>query len=211
MVAARVLSLPSRLSSGVVRALDLPAPARERLPRGQLLELARGPRSAATTAAVQIVLAAQQEGDPAAWVQPVGGTLYPPDVAATGVDLEGLLVIHVPASAGRSGLPKAAEILLRSGAFGAVVVDVDGAGVPRGGAWLGRLGSLAREHACRCVFLAGPAEGSLGPLISVRVRPGRRRVRPGRFALDSDVLKDKSGARPELLGPPLHEGPPGMP
>ena len=210
MVAARVLSLRA-LPGGVIRARDLPEREREVLPRGQLLELPRGPRSAATTAAVQIVLAAQREGDPAAWIQPEGGTLYPPDVAATGVDLAGLLVVHVPRTAGRPGLPKAAEIILRSGAFGAVVIDVDGYGVPSGGAWLGRLGSLAREHECRCVFLAGAARGSLGPLISLRVRAERRRVRSGRFVLDSEILKDKSGAHPKLLGPTLHRGPPGMP
>ncbi|MEZ4340063.1 MAG: hypothetical protein R3B82_25870 [Sandaracinaceae bacterium] len=199
------------LPTGLVRALDLPEPARKGLPPGLLVELSRAPGAAATTAAVQIVLESQRAGDPAAWIQPEGGALFPPDLAAAGVDLEALLVVHVPPRAGRAGLPKAAELLLRSGSFGAVVVDVEGQAPPRGGAWLGRLGSLAREHACRCVFLTAPAEGSLGPLISLRLRAARRRVRPGRFVLDTDVLKDKSGARPSLPGPHLCAGPAGMP
>ncbi|MCB9593071.1 MAG: recombinase A [Sandaracinaceae bacterium] len=199
------------LSGGLVRALDLPDRARKGLPPGLLVELSRGPGAAATTAAVQIVLASQRAGDPAAWIQPEGGTLYPPDLAAAGVDLDGLIVVHVPPRAGRAGLPKAAELLLRSGAFGAIVVDVEGQAPPRGGAWLGRLGSLAREHACRCVFLTAPSEGSLGPLISLRLRAARRRVRPGRFVLETEVLKDKSGAHPTLPGPALHLGPAGLP
>lgn len=210
-MAVHALPLENALARGVVRALDLPERARRGLPPGQLVELSRSPGAAATTAAVQIVLDSQRAGDPAAWIQPAGGPLFPPDLAAAGVDLEGLLVVHVPHRAGRAGAPKAAELLLRSGAFGAIVVDTDGRPPPRGGAWLGRLGSLAREHACRCVFLTAPAAGSLGPLISMRLRAARRRVRPGRFALSSDVLKDKSGARPVLPGPALHAGPPGMP
>ena len=210
-MAVRALAFREGLTGGVVRALDLPDRTRKGLPRGHLIELTRGPTAAATTAAVQIVLTAQGEGDPAAWIQPAGGSLFPPDLVAAGVDLDGLLVVHVPPKAGRPGLPKAAELLLRSGAFGAIVVDVDGSVPPRGGAWLGRLGSLAREHDCRCVFLAAPSEGSLGPLISLRIRAARRRVRPGRFVLASDVLKDKSGARPTLPGPAAHRGPPGMP
>jgi len=211
MVAVRALKLAEPFSKGVIRALDLPERARRGLPRGQLLELARAPGAAATTAAVQIVLSSQREGDPCAWVQVDGGAFFPPDAAAAGVDLAGLVVVHVPRSAGRAGPAKAAELLLRSGAFGAVVVDLDGASPPRGGAWLGRLGSLAREHDCRCVFLTEPAEGSLGPLISLRVRPTRRRTRPGRFTFRSQVLKDKSGTRPELPGPLIHRAPPGMP
>lgn len=211
MVALPALASVKPLLGGVVRALDLPVPSRTGLPRGHLIELARGPGAAATTAAAQIALAAQREGDPVAWIQPEGGALYPPDLAAVGVDLAGLLVIHVPADRGRAGLPKAAELLLRSGAFGAVIIDMHGCRPPRGGAWLGRLGSLAREHDCRCVFLATRASGSLGPLISLRLRAARRRTRPGRFVIDTEVLKDKSGARPSLIGPPLHRGPAGLP
>lgn len=211
MVAVRALTPAMPFPRGLVRALDLPERARKGLPPGLLVELSRAPGAAATTSATQIVLECQRAGDPAAWIQPEGGSLFPPDLAAAGVDLAALLVVHVPRVAGRAGLPKAAELLLRSGSFGAVVVDVDRQPPPRGGAWLGRLGSLAREHACRCVFLTAPAEGSLGPLVSLRLRAARRRVRPGRFVLDTEVLKDKSGAHPSLPGPRIHAGPPGMP
>ena len=193
------------------------APAPEGLPRGRLIELASGPGAARTTAAVQILLASQREGDPVAWIQPRGGALFPPDVSASGLDLGALLVVHVPPEAGRAGLPKAAEMVLRTGAFGALVVDLSHpldqgqAAVPRGGAWLGRLAGLAREHDCRCVFLGGDAAGSLGPLVALRLRVRRTRLRPGRFGLETVVLKDKSGWGPTLPAPTRFGGPAGMP
>ncbi len=209
MVAALVLPLRREL----IRAPDLPSrDARPGLPRGRLIELAGGAGAAATSAAVQILLASQQEGDPVAWVQPRGGTLYPPDLAAAGIDLASLLVVHVPAGAGGAGMAKAAELALRTGAFGAIAIDWTSTRPPRGDAWLGRLASLAREHDSRCVLL-GPADAgaSLGPLVAARLAVRRRRVRPGIYRVETDVLKDKSGARPSLEAPEVWRGPEGMP
>ena len=211
MAAARVLTLwPG--ARGVVRAGALPQrESPEGLPRGRLIELVGVPGGARSSAAVQIALASQREGDPVAWVQPRGAGLYPPDLAAAGLDLEGLLVVHVPPGAGPRGVPKAAELALRTGAFGAIVVDVEGARLPRGAAWLGRLASIAREHDTRCVMLTAPSAGSLGPLVALRIQPGRRRTRPGRYAVSAEVLKDKCGWRPTLPGPRSWVGPAGMP
>lgn len=182
------------------------------LPRGRLIELTGGPGAAATSVAVQILLASQREGDPVAWIQPHGGTLYPPDVAAAGMDLASMLVVHVPRDAGPRGLPKAAELALRTGAFGAVALDFTRARAPRGEAWLGRLAALSREHDCRCVLL-GPedAGASLGPLVSLRMRPRRLRVRPGHHRVELEVLKNKAGWRPKLDAPARWRGPEGMP
>ncbi|GAB5546758.1 MAG: hypothetical protein RLO52_40735 [Sandaracinaceae bacterium] len=209
MVAAVVLPLAAALPRGSELA---PTEAREGLPRGRVIELAGGPDAGRTSAAVQIVIESQREGDPVAWIQPRGGALYPPDLAAAGVDLDALLVVHVPEDAGRAGAAKAAELVLRTGAFGAVVVDASDARVPRGEAWLGRLASLSREHDCRTVLL-GPEEasGSLGPLVSMRLRARRRRVRFGQYRMELEVLKDKSGHRPTLPGPREWAGPEGMP
>lgn len=208
MVAAVVLPLERALPRGSELA---PTDAREGLPRGRLIELAGGPDAGRSSAAARIVLESQREGDPVAWIQAEGGGLYPPDLAAAGIDLDALLVVHVPSEAGRAGAAKAAELVLRTGAFGAVVVDASDGRVPRGGAWLGRLASLAREHDCRTVLLGPDAEGSLGPLVSMRLRARRRRRRFGEYALELEVLKDKSGHRPTLPGPRTWVGPEGMP
>jgi recombination protein RecA len=209
MVAALVLPL----RRGVIKAPELPSrDARGGLPRGRLIELTGGADAAATSAAVQILLASQREGDPVVWVQPRGGSLYPPDLAAAGIDLASMLVVHVPKEAGSGGMPKAAELALRTGAFGAIALDLTSARPPRGEAWLGRLASLAREHDCRCVLL-GPADASasLGPLVSTRLRAHRRRVRPGRYRVETEVLKDKAGVMPSLGAPEVWRGPEGMP
>ena len=194
-----------------MRAPELPSGRPLGLPRGRLIELAGGPEAGRTSAAAQILLESQREGDPVAWVQPAAGAAYPPDLAATGLDLAGLLFVNVPPSAGRVGMPKAAELLLRTGAFGAVVVDLVGVPTPRGEAWLGRLASLARDKDCRCLFLGDDVERSLGPLIATRLRAVRRRLRPGRFRLETEVLKDKSGTSPRLPVPERFVGPEGMP
>lgn len=207
MVAVRTLRL---LTASLVESAEGLGSRSEPLPRGRLVELTRAPDAAATSAAVQICRLAQEAGDPVAWIQPRGGTLFPPDLAEAGIDLEALLVVHVPTLAGRGGIPKAAEIILRAGAFGALVMDVGGVELPRGEAWLGRLAALTREHACHSVFLSDTSARSLGPLVSIRLHAGRLRVRPGRFRLHTDVLKDKSGVRPRLPVPPRFIGPEGM-
>lgn len=206
---APVLPIPR----GLLKGLSAPSERAQRgLPRGRIVELTGGPDAAPTSAAVQILLASQREGDPVAWIQPRGGGLYPPDVASAGIDLACMLVVHVPAEAGSAGLPKAAEVLLRTGAFGAVAIDLTETRPPRGDAWLGRLASLAREHDSRCILLGPEGAGaSLGPLVSLRLRPRRRRIRPGWYRVETEVLKDKSGWMPSLEAPERWRGPEGMP
>src|SRR5688572_30810068 len=68
----------------------------ELLPRDRVIELSGHVMSARTTAAVALVIQAQARGEPVAWIQPEGGSLFPPDLAASGVDLDALIVVHVP-------------------------------------------------------------------------------------------------------------------
>lgn len=180
-----------------------PAPARrqlvDELPGGRIVELSGTScqPGARTTTAVAIVAHAQRQGETVAWIQPAGGPLYPPDLGEWNLDFEGLVVIHVPATAGPHGLTQAAELLLRSGAWGLVVVDLC-QGVPPGPAeaWQGRLLGLCRQHDARLVVLTDkPAQtASLGALVSLRVEPRRTRMRTGRFAVEHQVLKNKTGA-----------------
>jgi protein ImuA len=95
-------------------------------PRGALSELAGGPASGKTAVALA-VLSRLGDDELFAWIDG-RAELYPPAAAARGVDLGRLLVVRPPATPGgeppwRAGL-WAAEALLASGAFGAVVVDV---------------------------------------------------------------------------------------
>jgi hypothetical protein len=56
-------------------------------------------------------------------VAPRGAGLFPPDWARAGLDLDALLVVHVP-DHDPSAAPRAAELLLRTGVMGAVVLDL---------------------------------------------------------------------------------------
>jgi len=172
----------------------LPAePLREPFPPGKLVELSGERDAACVSAAVGAVLLAQAEKEPVAWIQPAGGPLYPPDLADCGVDLGALPVVHVPRAAGEPGPLKAAELLLRSGAFGLVVLDLRESRPRRDAAWQGRLLALAREHRTRVVLLGAAGAGSLGPLVGIRIEPRRIRVGPGLFVVKHHLLKNKEG------------------
>lgn len=111
---------------------------------GAITELCGGPASGKTAVALAL-FASLAPDDLAAWVDG-RGELYPPAARARGVDLARLLVVRpgVPGTAegrdrGAAGTPSvdrtdarrglwAAEALLASGAFAAVVIDV---AVPR--------------------------------------------------------------------------------
>ncbi|MEM7153155.1 MAG: recombinase A [Myxococcota bacterium] len=180
---------------------------------GRLVELSASPRGATarTSTAVALLRRVQREGETTAWVQPTGAPLYPPDLHEGGIDLDALVVVHVPPAEGSAGLGKAAELLLRSGAFGLVVVDL-GATEPRARtAWQGRLLGLARQHESRILLLTEkPSQAdSLGPLVGLRVEPRRHRHAQGAFTVEHDVLKNKSGA-PIAVATDRFTAPPGL-
>jgi hypothetical protein len=189
------------------------------LAAGRVLELSGGADVAQASAVVSLVRALQARGEHVAWVAPRGAGLFPPDWARAGVELDALLVVHVPERDPRAA-PRAAELLLRTGVMGAVVLDLSSAraragarararargpredNLLRGDAWLGRLFGLVREHGSRLVLLSphDHAAPSLGPLVSVRLAVrhasdeyGLVRDDEGRIALTTEVLKDKTG------------------
>jgi RecA/RadA recombinase len=127
-MAGQVLQLIAAVPRVLERpAVEAPISLAERVAAvavGRLVEISGQGDTAGLTLAVDIVRQVQAEGETAAWVQPAGGPLFPPDLHDACVDLESLIVIHVPAGAGAYGVPRAAELLLRSGGFGLVVLDL---------------------------------------------------------------------------------------
>jgi recombination protein RecA len=154
--------------------------------------------SARTSTAVAVLRHVQALGETAAWIQRSQGPLFPPDLHEAGIDLDALVVVHVEGAQPRVGQCKAAELLLRSGAFGMVVVDLEGdaAGSPAMTAWLGRMLGLARQHDSRVLLLTEkPTHAdSLGTLVGLRVEPHRRCDARGSFFVEHHVIKNKSGA-----------------
>lgn len=163
--------------------------------RGRLVELSARGASATLTTAIELVLEAQREGEPVAWIVPwptdgaPAGTFYPPDVADSGVDLAALVVVRAPSAI---AVIRAAERLLRSGAFGLIVLDLGTASVDVPMAHQGRLVTLAQAHDAAIVCLTEkPSETpSLGSLVSLRVDALRARTQEG-FEISMRALKDK--------------------
>lgn len=91
---------------------------------GRMIEVSGVGAAARHTTAAALVRQAQIEGETTVWIQPEGGSLFPPDLAEAGVDLQALIVVHVPRDRGEVGLARAAELMLRSGAVGLCVIDL---------------------------------------------------------------------------------------
>ena len=164
---------------------------------GRLVEL-RG--EAALTAGLGLVLEAQQRGEPAAYVGAEASSFYPPDAAEGGVDLEALVVIRAREAAGPAGRARAAEELVRSGAFALVLVDLGSDETRLPPALLARLLALAQKHQAAIVFLSSgggeDAASPLGSLVSLRARTRRASVGETRLrcAISLEVVKDKRRA-----------------
>lgn len=200
---ARVLSLDElRARRGDVDA-DAPAQWGLAALRGRLVELSARGATATLTAAIEIVLEAQTASEPVAWIMLASGSFYPPDVADSGVDLAALVVIRAHDA---TGAARAAERVLRSGAFGLVVMDLGAAHDPRAQrgprgergeismAHQGRLVTLAQAHDAAIVCITDKTEdtASLGSLVSLRAEALRvRGATRGDFELTVRALKDK--------------------
>lgn len=174
---------------------------------GSLVELSGGAGSACLTLGLSLVAGAQRLGEPAAWITGEESVFFPPDAAEAGVDLTALVVVRAP---GRLPILRAADPLLRSGAFGLVVVDLGPrASVPIPA--LSRLLGLARKHRSAVLFLTEKGEGepSLGSLVLVRGQAVRRRLSADRFACEVRILKDKRRG-PGWVHREVRRGPDGM-
>jgi recombination protein RecA len=145
--------------------------------RGRLVELSARGAAATLTAAIELVVEAQQAAEPVAWVTLGNATFFPPDAAASGVDLAALAVVRVHDV---TAAARAAERLLRSGGFGLVVIDLGGESFAQQGvevpiAHQGRLITLAQAHDAAVVCITEkPGEApSLGSLVSLRAEAVR--------------------------------------
>ena len=83
-----------------VKMADLAAP-------GRLIEISGRGVNARLSTAAKLVREAQSEGETSAWIQAEDGALYPPDLSAAGVDLESLVVLHLPIDQGARDLLRA--------------------------------------------------------------------------------------------------------
>ena len=169
-------------------------------PRGALSALFGGPASGKTGVALSALREAQGSGALAAFVDG-RGELYPPAALALGVDLARLLIVrpaHGPSRGARdrdrdrgernAALPGlwAAEVLLASGAFAAVAIDVPLHDLPasRAEAMLRRLRAAAEKGGAAALLLAAPGGPAIPAALRLdldgaRLRPALRAVGGG--------------------------------
>jgi len=178
---------------------------------GRLVEFSGWQSSARLTAAFGFVVEAQKKNEPVAWITLKDSSFYPPDAAASGVDLDRLVVVRLPnvPSQGR-----AADHLLRSGGFGLVVLDLpvekrneDRIPMPL----LTRLLGLAQKHESALIILTEkPADQpSLSSLVSLRANAARVR-HDDVFDLELRVLKDKRRGPGDSVPSEKCHGPAGL-
>ena len=196
----------------VIRAADLKAPTGggswgfSNL-IGILSEISEEIPSGALSFMAEIIADSQGQKEPVAWVAGEESVFFPPDLSQRGVDLSALAVIR---AGGESESLIAAEWLLRSGAFGLVVVDCEGNWKVED-AILGRIQRIADRNQCAVVFLTRKrqADPSLGSRITLRGCIRRAGTGNGPLAVDILTLKDKrsnSGSRQNRQ----YNGPAGM-
>ena len=157
--------------------------------RGRLVELSARGATATLTAATSLMLEAQTASEPIAWITLQRGTFYPPDLAESGLDLAALVVVRAP---DMHAMARAAERVLRSGAFGLVVLDLI---EELSTAHQGRLVTLAQAHdaAVVCITDKTSDTASLGSLVSLRAEAMRTRVSTSKtdYELTLRAIKDK--------------------
>lgn len=164
---------------------------------GGLTEISGPGPSGGLTAAALLVREAQERHEPAAWIAAGDSFFHAPDLHDGGIDLGALPLVRVK---GAIAGARAAEHLLRSGAFGLVVLDLGenrAAGPSRPvnlhSSVQVRLSALCRRHQAALLILARRPE-RMPPIASMallRVEGTTRGTGFDRFTFHLQVLKDK--------------------
>lgn len=176
------------MASALVRPQEAPSWSYLAL-AGRLAELSSKNGSAMLSLAMKLVSDTHRHGEPAAWVTARDSAFFPPDAAEHGVDLESLVVVRVSDA---EAVPRAGDTLVRSGAFGLVVLDL-GERTILPLPLLSRLGKLAEKHATAVLCLTVKPAGacSLGSLVSLHGEAWREQVADDSCVCEVRVMKDK--------------------
>lgn len=184
VVAARALLRVAPETAGDPWSLDALA--------GRFVEISGGSATAALTIAAGLIVRVQERGEFAAWVGRAESIFFPPDFAASGIDLAALPVVRAE---NVTQMARAADTLLRSGGFALVVIDLDGR-VEMPMAMQTRLVGLAKQQhaALVCITRTIRHAAPRGSLVSLRVETERVRTAPGCFTCTLRAVKDKRQA-----------------
>jgi len=149
----------------------------------------------ALTFTSELIAAAQRLGEPVGWISTRPSIFYPPDLAENGIDVSAVTVVSV--SDEREAV-WAGDLLIRSGAFGFIVVDLE-KGKRLTDAAMARLVHLSRRHHTTLLFLTikRGSFASLSSLVTLRGVVRRRgplpegSARQPSFVCEITTVKDK--------------------
>jgi recA bacterial DNA recombination protein len=139
-------------------------------PRGTIATLEGPPSSGRSALTARLLAVATRDGLGAL----IGTELFPPALAAAGVELARLLYVPVEEPL---AIARATDIVVRSGAFGIVVIPALPAGPGTGAPLWTRLASLAHRSGTLLIAVGSEVSSELGYFASVRVTTAIERVR----------------------------------
>jgi len=178
---------------------------------GQVVEFSGWRPTALITLSAGLMRACLKNRRECAWIlcgpENEHSLFYPPDLASAGIDVERIPILPADSAARAFGL---AERLLRSGAFGMIVLDLTLHHSIRS-RLVGRVNALARSHESLvlCLTRRPPGQPSLDPMVFIHYHMESRRDDAGRFRASWHLRKDKQGV-PGQRGEGLYEPPPGL-
>ncbi len=158
------------------------------------------------TMSAELILQVQQRSELVAWIGATDSLFFPPDFAASGIDLAALPIIRIKNTIQRV---RATDTIIRSGGFAAVILDIDSM------AHLSfsiqtRLAGLAKKHNTLLVVLnRDPLNSCSSSLASLRVHATQKRIGHNAFICEVFAVKDKRHA-PGWNYVGFYHGPDGM-
>lgn len=170
-------------------ATEIPAGWRLAAFAGRFTEISGASTATSLTLVFRLVYEVQIQGEPAAWITNRKSTFFPPDAADSGIDITAVAVIRCPDTISAA---RTAEHLLRSGAFGLIVIDLGAdARLPQHAQ--SRLAGQTRQHntAFICITEKESHQPSLGSLVSMRAHTERLPQNRQRYRCRVKILKDK--------------------
>jgi hypothetical protein len=132
---------------------------------GRVVEISESGYFGALSAVCGLMSQVQRREEQIAWIETGNRIFFPPDLAFRGLDVRALSVVLAPET--KAGL-QAADALLRSGAFGLILVDWAGGAVDE--AVIGRMARVAEDRETCVLFLTRkrPTEAALATQVSLR-------------------------------------------
>lgn len=155
---------------------------------GSLIEIVEGRAPAALSFCSSLISQAQRADVPLAWLTSGESLFFPADMRQNGVDVGALAIVRLGAAA---QMLRAADALIRSGAFGLLLVD-GGAALDIHPSQQQRLSRMAKKYGVVVVFLRAHLSARVAQMGKTRAKTS---ARSSRYALKASLQVEASWER----------------